>query len=153
MHKLDMYWFICAGPIVIILLILLLLSFFIPNTRTPPADIIFITCLFELFLVSSVVAQAGRYLLYSAYYFEHNVDSSPSPPTDFNTFCNASGFIYMLGIAGINIYNIIFCLMLAFTVKNALKNKYFSMACYHCAGTVLSLLLPVTIFVLNQTGK
>lgn len=43
--------------------------------------------------------------------------------------------------------------MLAFTVKNALKNKLFSMACYHTVGTLLSVLLPVTVFALDQTGK
>lgn len=59
LHKFDRYWFITVGPVVLILLILLFLSFCIPGTRTPPADIILVTCIFELFLVGSVVIQAG----------------------------------------------------------------------------------------------
>lgn len=59
----------------------------------------------------------------------------------------------ILGVAGVNIYNVMFCLMLAISVRNTLKGNFFNKHHYHWVGLLLTIAAPLTIFAFGMNGK
>jgi hypothetical protein len=74
-------------------------------------------------------------------------------PALFPQFCEAIGFFTVLSTSGLNIYNIIFCIILAYTVRNTLKGNFFTKIQYHTFSIVCIVIITTTIFFSNTVGK
>jgi hypothetical protein len=145
MHALDKWWLLVGGSIVLLLLVLLLFSFCIPGSLTQPVDILLAMFVFEVIVVGSMVSQA-------AYFTAYDPDSQDAPD-NFDAFCQASGLLNILGVSGLNIYNVMFCLMLAISVRNTLKGSFFNKRYYHWIGFVLAVGVTLGVFGLGMSGK
>ena len=68
-------------------------------------------------------------------------------------FCNYSTIIGVLGWLGITIYNIGFCIILSYTVRNTLKGSMLSKFRYHAISIILIVLGAVGIFFSNYDSS
>lgn len=68
-------------------------------------------------------------------------------------FCNYTTIIGVLGWLGITIYNIGFCIILSYTVRNTLKGSMLSKFRYHAISLVLIALGAIGIFFSNYDSS
>lgn len=73
-------------------------------------------------------------------------------PTGFVTFCGVIAGINLFGWLGLNYYNMIFCFVLAQSVRNTLKGGLLSPFRYQLAGIIISAILTITIYLTNGLG-
>lgn len=69
------------------------------------------------------------------------------------SFCSTAAIFALMGWLGLNYYNMIFCLALAWSVRNTLKGAFVSNVAYHLLGVLIISLLTVLIYMTNGTGK
>lgn len=145
LHDLDRWWFLVAGSIVLLMLVLLLPTFCLTGSLTQPVDLVLVMFLFEIVVVGSVVSQAA--------YFTAHMPDNESEPSDFNSFCTSSGVLNIFGVTGLNIYNVMFCLILAISVRNTLKGSFFNKYYYHLIGMGVTIAVALGIFAFDMNGK
>ena len=59
----------------------------------------------------------------------------------------------MSGWVGINYYNMLFCIVLAYSVRNTLKGTFMSNIVYHSVGFTCMCLVTIVIFFTSGLGK
>ena len=65
-------------------------------------------------------------------------------------FCNTITVFGVIGWIGISIYTILFCIILSYTVRNALKGGLFSKRKYHVISIILIITATFGVYFSNQ---
>lgn len=86
----------------------------------------------------------------SAAYFKAH-PSSTEPP-DFESACVTMGIFYTIGNTSSLIYNLIFCVVLSFSLKKTLKGSLFNQVRYHALAIVFIISAAVALGVTETLG-
>lgn len=86
----------------------------------------------------------------SAYLTDH---SNKQIPVNFGQSCTALGVFLVIGNFGSLIYNLLFCLVLSFSMRRTLKGSLFSQKIYHIFAFVSTISTVLALALSNNIGR
>ena len=131
-----------AGSLSIIGLILALLTWIIYRSLSIPSDIMLALMLSELVENSSLLASA----IYST------VNQSSEVPSNFEYACLSIGIVLVFGNISALIYNVLFCVILSYSLTKTLKGTLFSQIRYHALAFFTIALSTIALNTTNNIG-
>lgn len=133
-----------VGSISIVGLILMVASWRLYSSFEIPSDIMLAIAVCELIENSAILASSA--------YFAVN-ESMEEIPDNFESSCTAIGVFNVIGNIGSMIYNLIFCLILSFSIKKTLKGSLFNRSKYHAIGLITTLVAAASLVLSDNIGR